>query len=162
MEKKISRRQMLKTTILAAAGALVACTQQQPESGGSDDGPGDTAPQGEAKLIWDTFRAPGTGWNEERITTFKDDHPDVEIEFRPLGGGQQENYAKMYAMHAAGDLGDIIAFDPSHYQFERAIEKEIIRPIDELVEGTGLDLTKWFDMFIEVQRYKGQLYGLPS
>ena len=162
--KKISRRDMLKQMAwLAAGGVLAACTPATPEVE-------ETAPveqpivgaEMEGKLIWDTFRAPGTGWNEERISTFKDEFPNVEIEFRPLGGGQQENYAKMYAMHAAGDLGDIIAFDPSHYHFWRAIDKDIIMPLDNFIEGDQLDLSKWFSMFIELQRYKGQIYGLPS
>jgi ABC-type glycerol-3-phosphate transport system substrate-binding protein len=116
----------------------------------------------EAKLIWDTFRGPGTGWNEERIATFKQRNPKVDIEFRPLGGGQQENYAKMYAMFAADDLGDIVAFDPSHYHFVRAIEKQIIMPLTELMNADGLDLTQWFEKFITIQYYKGDIYGLPS
>ena len=162
MQRKISRREMLKMmAVTAAAGALAACGQAQPVTV-SDPEVGDTAPDEQAKLIWDTFRQPGTGWNEERIATFKSSHPNTEIEFRPLGGGQQENYARMYAMHAAGDLGDIIAFDPSHYHFIRAIDRNIIMPIDDLIETKGLDLTQWFDMFIAVQRHKGQIYGLPS
>jgi ABC-type glycerol-3-phosphate transport system substrate-binding protein len=116
----------------------------------------------EANMVWDTFRTPGTGWNEERIATFKQLHPKVNIEFRPLGGGQQENYAKMYAMYAADDLGDIIAFDPSHYHFVRAIEKGIIMPLTELINADGLDLSQWFEQFIAIQYWKGEIYGLPS
>ena len=57
-------------------------------------------------LRWDTFRGIGTGWNEERIDTFKELYPDVTVELRPLAGSsQQDNYAKMYAAHAAGDGG---------------------------------------------------------
>ena len=88
------------------------------------------------ELVWDTFRAPGTGWNEERIETFQEVNPGVTVEFRPLtGSSQQDNYGKMYAMHAADDLGDIVAFDPSHFHFWRAIDKGIIMPLDDLVDG---------------------------
>jgi ABC-type glycerol-3-phosphate transport system substrate-binding protein len=117
----------------------------------------------QANLVWDTFRQPGTGWNEERIATFQALHPGVRIEFRPLtGASQQDNYAKMYALKAAGDLGDVVAFDPSHFQFERAVNKEVIAPIDDLVAGDNLDLRQWFDQFMTIQYYKGKLYGLPS
>jgi ABC-type glycerol-3-phosphate transport system substrate-binding protein len=68
----------------------------------------------------------------------------------------------MYALHAAGDLGDVIAFDPSHFHFWRAINNNIIGPIDELVAADNLDLGEWFDQFIELQYYQGKLYGLPS
>ncbi|MFO7918982.1 MAG: extracellular solute-binding protein [Anaerolineae bacterium] len=116
------------------------------------------------EIIWDTFRGVGTGWNEERISTFEEQHPDMTVEFRPLAGAsQQENYAKMYAMQAAGDLGDVIAFDPSHYHFWRAIESDIIAPLDEFAsaEPDGF-FDQWYEWFIEIQYYQGELYGLPS
>lgn len=115
------------------------------------------------ELTWDTFRRPGSGWNEERIAAFEKKFPNVTVEFRPIVvSNQQEAYGKMYAQHAAGDLGDICAFDPSHYHFWRAIDKGIILPITDLVDADGLDLTEWFDAFIAQQWYKGDIYGLPS
>lgn len=115
------------------------------------------------KITWDTFRTPGTGWNEERCATFKDKFPNAEVEFRPIvAGGQQESYAKMYAQFAAGDLGDVCAFDPSHFHFWRAVDKKIIIPVDDSIDADNLDLTQWFPQFIEMQRYKGKIYGLPS
>ncbi|MBC7237819.1 MAG: extracellular solute-binding protein [Chloroflexi bacterium] len=115
------------------------------------------------KLVWDTFRGIGTGWNEERISTFKDMYPNVDIEFRPtVVSSQQEAYGKWYAMQAAGDLGDIVQFDPSHFHFWRAIDKGILMPLDELMAADGLNLKEWFDQFIEMQYYKGKIYGLPS
>jgi ABC-type glycerol-3-phosphate transport system substrate-binding protein len=115
------------------------------------------------KIIWDTFRTPGTGWNEERCASFMDRYPNTEVEFRPVvAGGQQDSYAKMYAQFAAGDLGDVCAFDPSHFHFWRAIDKKIIIPIDDLIAAENLDLSQWFPQFIEMQRYKGSLWGLPS
>lgn len=172
MSKKYSRRDVLKLTGLAGAGLLAsACAQGgapivvqvEPESATQAEQPEGTAPEMEAHLVWDTFRGPGTGWNEERISTFQDKFPNVTIEFRPLtGSSQQDNYGKMYALHAAGDLGDIVAFDPSHYHFWRAINKEIIGPLDDLVAGDQLDLSQWFETFISLQYYQGKLYGLPS
>ena len=173
--KKITRREMLKGALLATGGALVACAPKTviveketivekavKETVVVEVEKQVAVEELEAKMTWDTFRTPGSGWNEERIATFKGKYPKVDIEFRPLGGGQQENYAKMYAMHAANDLGDIMAFDPSHYHFVRAIEKGIIMPLTELINADGLDLTQWFEDFITIQYYKGDIYGLPS
>ena len=90
-------------------------------------------------------------------------HGNVDIEFRPLtGSSQQDNYGKMYAMHAAGDLGDLIAFDPSHYHFWRAINANIIGPIQDLADGDDLDQSQWFEKFMVLQHYEDKLYGLPS
>ena len=160
LQRPLSRRDMLR---LSAAGlgtmALAAC---MPSTGGG--GPSADSPDGAGvNLIWDTFRGPGTGWNEERIETFQEENPDVTVEFRPLtGSSQQDNYGKMYAMYAADDLGDIVAFDPSHYQFWRAIDAGVIGPLTELAESDGLDLSQWFDLFMGLQYYQGELYGLPS
>ena len=142
----ISRRRFLQSAgALASLGVLAACAAPVP---GGDTG-GDGASSDSINLIWDTFRGPGTGWNEERIDTFKEMHSNVDIEFRPLtGSSQQDNYGKMYAMHAAGDLGDIIAFDPSHYHFWRAINAGIIGPIQELADADDLDQSQWFEQFM--------------
>ncbi len=175
MSKTTSRRQFLRIVGgTVAAGALAACAtpaappmtsaEQQPSASEPSTVSEPTTAKGEKVLLkWDTFRGPGTGWNEERIKTFQEQNPNVEIEFRPLtGASQQDNYGKMYAQFAAGDLGDVIAFDPSHFHFWRAIDKGIIRPIDDLVAADKTDLKQWFDQFISLQYHKGKLYGLPS
>jgi ABC-type glycerol-3-phosphate transport system substrate-binding protein len=166
MAKNISRRQLLKTMgMTAIAGVVAACggtsATQAPATGTQPT----AAPASGEKvhLKWDTFRAPGTGWNEDCIKAFTAANPNVEIEFRPLtGASQQDNYGKMYAQFAAGDLGDICAFDPSHFHFWRAINKGIIGPLDDLIKSDNLDLKQWFDQFINLQTYQGKQYGLPS
>jgi ABC-type glycerol-3-phosphate transport system substrate-binding protein len=165
MSKNISRRSFLQFSgFVTAAGLLAACVPAAPGAAPASGEGGAAAPASDTvNLKWDTFRGPGTGWNEERIETFKETHPNVNIEFRPLtGSSPQDNYGKMYAMHAAGDLGDIIAFDPSHFHFWRAIDKQIIMPIDDLAEAADTDLSQWFERFMSLQYRNGTLYGLPS
>ena len=165
MSKNISRRGFLQISgFVTAASVLAACAPAAAPGAAPAAGDSGAAPASDTvNLKWDTFRAPGTGWNEERIETFRETNPNVNIEFRPLtGASQQDNYGKMYAQHAAGDLGDIIAFDPSHFHFWRAIDKQIIMPIDDLAEAADTDLTQWFDRFMSLQYRDGTLYGLPS
>ncbi len=162
MAKAMSRRNFLHLSgAVAAAGVLAACGPSSgPATGGQGGG---EAAADTKKLVWDTFRAPGTGWNEERVETFQEEYPDVTVEFRPLtGSSQQDNYGKMYAMYAADDLGDIVAFDPSHFHFWRAINGGIIMPIEDLVDADDTDLSQWYDQFIALQYFQGSLYGLPS
>jgi ABC-type glycerol-3-phosphate transport system substrate-binding protein len=166
MSKNISRRSFLQISgFVGVAGVLAACAPGA-APGAAPATSGDSGAAGASDTVnlkWDTFRGPGTGWNEERIETFKESHPNVEIEFRPLTGAtQQDNYGKMYAQFAADDLGDIIAFDPSHFHFWRAIDKKIIMPIDDLVQAADTDLKQWFDQFMALQYRDGKQYGLPS
>jgi ABC-type glycerol-3-phosphate transport system substrate-binding protein len=163
MAQQISRRHFLQTSgAVAALGLLAACAPAAAPAPSTGDA-GSAPASDTVNLKWDTFRAPGTGWNEERIETFQEANPNVTIEFRPLTGStQQDNYGKMYAQHAAGDLGDICAFDPSHFHFWRAINKQIIMPLDDLVEADSTDLTQWYERFMSLQYFEGKLYGLPS
>jgi ABC-type glycerol-3-phosphate transport system substrate-binding protein len=163
MAYKTTRRDFLRGSLVLAAGMLTACAPAAaPQTGGQTGGSAAPA-QGSVALRWDTFRGIGTGWNEERIDTFKELYPNVTVELRPLAGtNQQDNYAKMYAAHAAGDLGEVCAFDPSHFHFWRAIDKNIIMPIDDLVSADGLDLGEWYEIFMGLQYNNGKLYGLPS
>ncbi len=160
MSTALSRRTFLKMAGYAGSAlALAACAPVATAPAGEQGAPAD-AP---VALKWDTFRGPGTGWNEERIESFKAINPNVTIEFRPLTGAtQQDNYAKMYASFAAGDLADICAFDPSHFHFWRAVNKQIIMPIEDLAVADNLDQKQWFEQFMSLQRYQGKLYGLPS
>jgi ABC-type glycerol-3-phosphate transport system substrate-binding protein len=163
MSKQISRRGFLQMTgAVASIGLLAACAPTAAPSGAQTATESGTG-SGVVQLKWDTFRGPGTGWNEERIETFREIHSNVEIEFRPLtGSSQQDNYGKMYAQHAAGDLGDICAFDPSHFHFWRAIDKQIIMPLDDVAEAANLDESQWYERFMSLQYHQGKLYGLPS
>ena len=68
----------------------------------------------------------------------------------------------MYAMYASGTLGDVFAFDPSHWEFYRAVPKGLLRPIDDFVKDDKYDLGQFYAPFIEMQKWQGKLWGLPS
>ncbi len=112
------------------------------------------------KVSWETWRGPGTGWNEERMQSFSEMYPGVEFDFRPMPYG---DYAKMYAEAAAGDLADLCSFDPGHLVYQAAIENGLLLPWDDLMAADPtLDLKEWYDVFIQMQYHKGKMYGLPS
>lgn len=118
----------------------------------------------EVTLVWDTFRGQPTDfkWNEERIMSFEEKFPNWKINFRPSPGTQQGMYGRYMTLIAAGDLGDLVSFDPGLYHLMRAVESDILLPLDDLMEADGLDLSEWFEVFIELQRYKGHIWGLPN
>ncbi|MGH2460932.1 MAG: hypothetical protein ACRDIY_18910, partial [Chloroflexota bacterium] len=96
--------------------------------------------------------------------TYQKQYPNRTVVLRPIPipGGQQEAEPKMYAMYAAGTLGDNISFDPSHWEFYRAVPQGVLYPVDSFVTQDKLDLTQWFKPFIDMQSYKGKMWGLPS
>ena len=113
-----------------------------------------------ANMTW-TYRADiFQPWPDERVKSFRDMYPDVQIEQIVLA--RADMYPKEYAMHAAGNLPDICFFYHSHFQLWRAIENGVIMPLDEYVARDQLDLSEWFPLFIDMSKYKGKFYGLPS
>ena len=168
--KHLNRRHFLRLTSAGAAAAtLTACQPSVVEKVVKEtvvvevDRAAEHAAAVQGNIIWDTYRGIGTSWNEERIATFQAKFPDVQVEFRPIAvASQQEAYGKQFTMFAAGDLGDVFAFDPSHFHFRRAATKGVLLPLDDYVARDNLDLTQWFEQFIVMQRHKGKMYGLPS
>jgi ABC-type glycerol-3-phosphate transport system substrate-binding protein len=115
-------------------------------------------------LYWDTFRGVGTPWPEEMIKTFKEKNANVTVELRPIPipNSQQEAYPKMYAMYAGNTLGDVFAFDPSHWEFYRAVKQGILKPIDDFIASDKYDTKQFFEPFIKMQAWEGNTWGLPS
>jgi ABC-type glycerol-3-phosphate transport system substrate-binding protein len=91
-------------------------------------------------------------------------YPNRKINYRPIPipNAQAEAYPKMYAMYAAGTLGDNFAFDPSHWEFYRAVPQGLLRPLDDFFAQDKLNSSDWFTAFIDMQHYKGKMWGLPS
>jgi multiple sugar transport system substrate-binding protein len=75
---------------------------------------------------------------------------------------QAEAYPKMYAMYASGTLGDVFAFDPSHWEFYRAVPKGLLRPIDDYIRDEKFDVNQFYPPFMEMQKWEGKTWGLPS
>jgi len=143
---------------MAACGA-------QPGSSGAQTGGAKTLPA--ATLVWETFRGftPPTEWNQKMVETFQAKHPNVKVDARAIAldsGNQQSAYPKMLAGAAAGTLGEIHAWDPSHWQLYQAVRKNIIQPIDPFIARDKFDVNQYYKVFIEYQKWEGKTWGLPS
>jgi ABC-type glycerol-3-phosphate transport system substrate-binding protein len=161
VEKQVEVEKVVKETVVVTQEKVVEKEKVVKETVVVDPNAAKQA-QMKGKIVWDTFRA-GAPWDKDRLDSFKQLWPNVEVELR-LGNpaDQQANYAKWYAMEAAGDLGDIVQFDPSHFHFWRAADKNILMPIDDLIAAAQTDLNEWYPQFMQMQKYKGAYYGLPS
>lgn len=113
-------------------------------------------------LVWDTFRGVGTPYPDEIINTFKQKFPNVTIEFRPLPTSQTDSYPKLYAMYAAGNIGDLYAFDPVDYEFYRAVPQGLVLALDDYISRDNYDTKQFFEIFMDLQMLNGKTWGLPS
>ncbi len=113
-------------------------------------------------LVWDTFRGVGTPYPDELIKSFKAKQPNVSIEFRPLPTSQTDSYPKLYAMYAAGNVGDLYSFDPVDYEFFRAVPQGLVKALDDYIAADKYDVKQFFDINMEMQRLNGKTWGLPA
>jgi multiple sugar transport system substrate-binding protein len=166
----VSRRGLLIGAVTGVGTAvLAACgTTSQQGTGASQAGQaGGQRTLAPATIGWDTFRGftPPTEWPKTMADSFTQKFPNIKIDARAIGlegGNQQSAYPKMLAMLQAGTLGEVHAWDPSHWQLYQAVRRNIIRPIDEFVAREKFDLGQYYKPFIEYQKWEGKLWGLPS
>ena len=147
-------------------GAAGSSTSTAPTQAAQAGGPRQLAP---ATIGWDTFRGVaggvGTKWPDDMVKTFQDKNPQIKVEYRPIAlgdGGQQSAYPKMLANATAGTLGEVHAWDPSHWQMYQAVRKNLIRPIDPYIAADKYDLGQFYKPFIDYQKWEGKTWGLPS
>jgi multiple sugar transport system substrate-binding protein len=158
------------TTSAAATGVGAATTSAAATSATATTSAAAPAPAANAQgatgnLNWDTFRGVGTPWPDQRIKAFQDANSGWKVTLRPIplaNGNQMDAYPKMYAMYAGGTLGDVFAFDPSHWEFYRAVPKGLMRPLDDLIARDHFDLTQFYAPFMDMQKLNGKTWGLPS
>lgn len=138
---------------LAACGALSA-TDSAGQAGPPRSG---AAPE---KIVWSTFRGGGEGgkWRETQIARFQAKFPHTKVDLQVL----TQDYPKQFSLAAAGTLGDVYAWDPSHWVFYDAINRGTVRPIDDYVKRDKYDLAQFYKPFVEYQKWDGKLWGLPS
>ncbi|MBI3972055.1 MAG: extracellular solute-binding protein [Chloroflexi bacterium] len=169
------RKMVFRLAAVPATALLAACGGATQQSSAPAAGPSGSTAQGAqtggpkalppATIAFETFRGGPNGvWAEEMIKTFQEKFPQIKVEHLPIAlqGGQQSAYPKMLAAAAAGTLGEVHAWDPSHWQLYQAVRKGIIQPLDPFVARDKYDLTQFYKQFIEYQRFQGKLWGLPS
>lgn len=171
----LSRRRLLASAGAVGAGALVAtATRLEPMGTAAQsveltiDVPASI--QNEAKT-----GKPAEGkfgaWSEVEVYSthvqkFDDENPDISVKVNWYEGTPAE---KVLAMKTAGNLGDIV--HGLGVPFDVAARNEIYRPLDDLIQSTGFDLSQYFPNAIDFlridpktgKRGAGQpLYALPT
>lgn len=172
-----SRREFLRLSVLgAASGIVAACAPAAPPT--ATPAPARPAEPAKASaptvaaapaksaeavtLVWDTFRGVGTPWPDHIIGTFKQKFPNVTVQFRPLPTSQTDSYPKLYAMYAAGNIGDLYSFDQVDYEFYRAVPQGLVRAVDDFIASDKYDPGQFYKPFWELQKLNGKVWGLPS
>lgn len=85
---------------------------------------------------------------------------DIEARYEPLGGNYGPEYLQNLQTRIAGGNAPDVFYIPEE-QLAAFADRNVIVPIDQLVQNAGIVLEEFFPAHIERLRYKDQLWGLP-
>src|SRR5262249_11829633 len=79
---------------------------------------------------------------------FMDQNPNVKVE---VDWWQGTDSTKILALKASGQLGDLI--HSLRVPFDVMARNELIRPLDDIVKGAGVDLKQWYPNAVDLFRF---------
>lgn len=90
---------------------------------------------------------------------YKQDHPDVEVEWINIVDGGPYGRDKLQTMLAGGDTPDFMMLNTG--QFEALAARNQLLALDDMVASKQLDLSIYWPQAISGSSFSGKLYGLP-
>ena len=113
-------------------------------------------------LRWHGCQGVHSVWIEKRTKEFTAEVPNIRVKIEPTASGHFEHFAKLKAMHAAHQIGDLI-YTCQCFGFHQDLSsKGITRDIDELIAADKYDLTQHFPAQVEGAKLNGKMYALPE
>ncbi|MGH2367548.1 MAG: ABC transporter substrate-binding protein, partial [Chloroflexota bacterium] len=150
--KKTTRR----AVVLMGGGATVALAACAQGSGTQ----GDAAPQAQlrkgATIVWAVDEGPTrTPLREDQVKLFKQQFPDLNVEFLPGSTGTQ----KLQTLFAAGTPPDMFRQETAGMAFFAS--RGQTAPLDSFMKRDKYDLADFFPAAWDLWRWKGKYYGVP-
>ena len=147
MKKSLSRRNFIKLSGGLAAGGLLASGLPAfaQDSGVQIRAHARSGRQADTMSFW------AESFNEEHAGDI-----NVVIEDFPGSG----YFQKINTLAAGGTIGDMFWISSIGGYFQLAATG-VIRPIDDLIDSAGYDVTEHYPRTISAARLNGQLYGIP-
>jgi ABC-type glycerol-3-phosphate transport system substrate-binding protein len=157
-DQKFSRRRFLVGSSAVAAGAvLAACTATggQPATQAGED----AAPDAEGTtIVFHSRLGSHADWHKQRVPLFEEQNPGVKLQIDELDGA--EMYAKIYALAAGGNLGDIVWTYLN--TVTEHLQKGVIAPVDDIIASRNFDTSVFWPSILQALSVDGKLYGIPN
>ena len=146
MRRPLSRRDFLKASGgLAAGGLLASGLPAFAQDGVTIRAHTRSGRQADAQKYW------AESFNEENAG-------DINVVIEDFPGS--EYFQKINTLAAGGAIGDQFWISSIEGYF-RLAATGVIRPLDDLIESSGYDLSEHYPATISAARLNGQLYGIP-
>ncbi|MCC6804602.1 MAG: ABC transporter substrate-binding protein [Anaerolineae bacterium] len=94
---------------------------------------------------------------QQLVDQFNAEHPDIQVENTFFGWG--ELLPRIQTAAAGGEAPDIAAVDMAWVPLLASSGKVVT--LDSYVDAAGIDLSDFYPALLNVNKYGGELYGLP-
>ena len=157
-DQKFSRRRFLIGSSAVTAGALLAaCAVPGGQPGAATSGEG--APSTEdVTVVFHSRLGSHADWHKSRVPLFEEQNPGIKLQIDELDGA--EMIAKLYAMAAGGNLGDL-CWTYLNTMTEH-VKKAVVAPHDDIIASTGFDTSVFWPAIIQALTVDGKIYGIPN
>jgi ABC-type glycerol-3-phosphate transport system substrate-binding protein len=134
---------------------LAACAVPSAQTGQG----GDAAPSAEGTtIIFHSRLGSHADWHKSRVALFEEQNPGIKLQIDELDGA--EMYAKVYAMAAGGNLGDIVWTYLN--TVTEHLKKGVVAPHDDVIAATGFDTSVFWSAIMKALTVDGKIYGIPN
>jgi multiple sugar transport system substrate-binding protein len=153
----LTRRHMLLESTSVVALALAACRRGGPAPA---EQPPATASKRPATVIVHSRAGccDHSAFQQTRIPIFREQFPHIEIHYEDIPSA--EIRTKLLVLAAGGSIGDL-AWNSTWTGSHELLAKGVFQPIEPFIKADKFDLKPYFPASLDVQRYQGQLHGLP-
>jgi multiple sugar transport system substrate-binding protein len=157
-DRGVSRRTALLTFGGGAGAAfLAACGGATGGTSGAE--PGTPAPGGKQAEIHVNFRqGSDSEWQQKLIPAFQEKNPNIKVTLDVLPG-EPEYWAKVQALYATGQVGDMIWASLGNYK--NFADKGLLGALDSVISRDKYDLKDYKPVAIDTMKWQGKLYGMP-
>lgn len=147
------------TAAPATAGATPAAQPTTAASGAAAGATPAPAAGGKQVEIHVNFRqGSDSEWQQKFIPRFMEAHPNIKVVLDVLPG-EPEYWAKVQALHATGQVGDMIWASLGNYK--NFADKGLLNALDPIIAKDKYDMSDYLTPAIETMKWNGKLYGMP-
>lgn len=106
---------------------------------------------------WQSSPAEGNALTQT-LLSFQSAHPEVKVDYQPLGG---DYAAGMAGKFASGDVPDVFYVDAGYAN--QWIDQGYLAPLDDYISKTNFDTSQFFEGYASIFKgADGKTYGLPK
>ena len=164
--RTLSRRQFLVGSLtLTGAVALAACAPvappaaAPPAAGAEAPAAAAVAPPTEPiQLLFHSRVGTHADWHQSRVALFEEQHPGLKLTIDELP--DPEMYPKIYAMSAAGTVGDVVWTYLNNPPEHKA--RGVMIPLDDIIAAKDYDTSQFWESLLAALTLDGQLHAIPN